>query len=287
MKKENVHILFENLKSSFYERTKSFRNKVPKREKLENRIFILPNLLTTANMFCGFLSIIYALQSEFLMASYAIVVASIFDLLDGRVARWTKSVSEFGAQYDSLSDLLSFVLAPALLLFLWALEPFDRLGWLISFFFVTCGALRLARFNTQKNVKKFHFRGLPTPMAGGIVASSVLIFNELEWEAYHSWVVLLSSISLGGLMLSPFCYRNFKDVDLKQRLPFGVLIIGVFIFAMVALYPEIMLFCFFVTYAFLGVVLGPFRKKNLPRKARSIRRNDNEENIENHFNSIK
>lgn len=220
-------------------------------------IYVLPNLLTTANMFFGFFAIIYTINGDYLMSAYAIVAAAVFDLLDGRVARLTHATSKFGAEYDSLSDLVSFGLAPGLLLFLWALEPFGRLGWLASFFYVACGALRLARFNVQKEiVDPAYFQGLPIPMAAGIVASSVLAFDDLGWDPSRSWILYGITVGLGFAMVSNFRYRSFKDLDLKQRLPFPFLVAAVFVFAMIAVRPEVMLFVTFLTYAGLGLIFG-------------------------------
>ncbi|MCB0420333.1 MAG: CDP-diacylglycerol--serine O-phosphatidyltransferase [Bdellovibrionales bacterium] len=232
------------------------------RQRLGVHIYVLPNLLTTGNMFCGFFAIIYAIKGgteNFTLAAYAIVAASVFDLLDGRVARLTHSTSQFGAEYDSLSDLISFGLAPSLLLFLWALEPFGRVGWLASFFYVACGALRLARFNVQKEiVDSSYFQGLPIPMAAGIVASSVLAFKDLGWDGERSWILLAITFLLGITMVSNFPYRSFKDVDFRQRLPFSYLVGGVFLLSVIAMHPEVMLFATFLSYASLGALYGVF-----------------------------
>jgi CDP-diacylglycerol---serine O-phosphatidyltransferase len=230
------------------------------RDRLHINIYILPNLLTTVNMFFGFYAIIHSIQGDYLMAAYAIVAAAVFDLLDGRVARWTKSTSEFGAEYDSLCDLVSFGLAPGVLLFLWSLQPFGRIGWLASFFYVACGALRLARFNVQKAVlNKGYFQGLPIPMAAGIVASSVLAFTDLEYEPSHSILLLGITFLLGFVMVSSFPYRSFKDLDLRQRLPFHYLVLGVAVIAIIAIRPEVMLFVTFMIYAVLGAIFGILR----------------------------
>jgi CDP-diacylglycerol--serine O-phosphatidyltransferase len=236
------------------------------RERLHVNIYVLPNLLTTMNLFFGFYGIVHAVQGDYVMAAYAVVAASIFDLLDGRVARMTHSTSEFGEQYDSLSDLVSFGVAPGLLLFYWSLQPFGRLGWLASFFFVACGALRLARFNVQKTaLSKAYFQGLPIPMAAGIVASAVLAFNDLELDASRSWILLAITFLLGFVMVSTFPYRSFKDLDLKERLPFRYLVFGVFIVAMIAIRPEVMLFVTFMTYALLGAIFGVLKIGKAPK----------------------
>lgn len=227
------------------------------KKKLAMHIYVLPNLLTTGNIFFGFYSIVHAIKGEFTTAAYAIVGAAIFDLLDGRLARLTRSTSKFGAEYDSLSDLVSFGVAPAILLHLWALSPFGRVGWLACFLLVTCGALRLARFNVQANViEKAHFQGLPIPMSAGIVASSVLAFQDLGWDASGNFGLLMMTYLLAFVMVSTFKYRSFKDLDLKERLPFRYLVIGVLLITLVAYRPEVNLFILFLTYAVLGAVFG-------------------------------
>ncbi len=229
-------------------------------QRLSMYIYVLPNLMTTGNLFCGFFAVIQSIKGNFLFAAYAIVVAAVFDQLDGRLARLTRSTSKFGAEYDSLCDLVSFGMAPATLLFLWALEPFNRLGWVAAFLFVACGALRLARFNVQVNVvEKNYFQGLPIPMAAGIVASSFLAFKDLELEARGNPGLLIMTILLALVMVSNFRFRSFKDLDLKERLPFRYLLLGVGILVVVALRPEVMLFILFMAYAILGAVFGIFR----------------------------
>lgn len=234
-------------------------------------IYVLPNLFTTLNMFFGFFATIYSINGHFRWAAYAIVAAALFDQLDGRVARLTGSTSKFGAEYDSLSDLISFGMAPGILLFLWSLEPFGRLGWLASFFYVACGALRLARFNVTTAVaEKGYFQGLPIPMAAGIVASAVLAFHDWELDATRSWGLLAMTFLLGFVMVSNFRYRSFKDIDFRQRLPFTYLVIGVFLLALIALRPEIMLFVLFLTYAILGAIFGILRLGRHPRLRKTI-----------------
>lgn len=236
------------------------------RDKFHVNIYILPNFLTTMNMFCGFIGIILAIKGEYLHAAYAVVVAAVFDLLDGRVARMTHSTSHFGSEYDSLSDLVSFGVAPGVMLYLWALEPFGRLGWLVSFFFVACGALRLARFNVQKSVmNKAYFQGLPIPMAAGIVSSTVLAFEELGWEASKSYTILGITLLLGFVMVSNFPYRSFKDLELRERMPFRWLVVAVLLLAVIAYWPEVMLFVTFMTYAILGALFGIFKIGRGPR----------------------
>lgn len=241
----------------------------PQGKRIAMYIYVLPNLMTTGNLFFGFFAVIQAIKGNFLWAAYAIVVAAVFDTLDGRLARLTRATSKFGAEYDSLCDLVSFGMAPGVLLYLWALSPFNRLGWVACFLFVACGALRLARFNVQANVvEKNYFQGLPIPMAAGIVASSVLAFQDLELEPQGNIGLLIMTVLLAGVMVSNFRYRSFKDLDLKERLPFRYLLLGVGVLVVVALRPEVMLFVLFMGYATLGAVFGVF---NLGKKARQIR----------------
>ena len=240
------------------------------RERMGIHIYVLPNLLTTCNMFFGFFAVIYAIKSEFTYAAYAIVAAAVFDLLDGRVARLTHSTSQFGAEYDSLSDLISFGMAPAITLYLWALQPFGRVGWLASFVFVACGALRLARFNVQsRSTESKDFQGLPIPMAAGIVASACLAFKELNLEGSKNIYLLAMTFLLAFVMVSTFRYRSFKDLDFRERSPFFYLVIGVVLLVVIAYWPEVMLFFLFLTYAVLGAIFGILkmgRKQTLRRK---------------------
>lgn len=225
-------------------------------------VYVLPNLMTTGNLFCGFYSIIQSINGNFKAAAIAIVIAAVFDQLDGRLARLTRATSKFGAEYDSLCDLGSFGFAPAMLMFMWCLGSFGRLGWLACFLYVACGALRLARFNVQVNVvEKNYFQGLPIPMAAGIVASSFLAFEDMGWQpdAWKANLLLFMVMMLGIVMVSTFRYRSFKDLDLKERLPFKYLILAVIMLFIVALRPEVMLFVLFFGYAILGAIFGVMR----------------------------
>jgi CDP-diacylglycerol--serine O-phosphatidyltransferase len=240
--------------------------------KLSMHIYVLPNLVTTANLFFGFFAVIQAIAGNFTVSAYAIVAAAVFDLLDGRLARMTRSTSKFGAEYDSLCDLVSFGMAPALLMYMWALQPFGRLGWLASFMYVACAALRLARFNVQANViEKSHFQGLPSPMAAGIVASSVLAIIDLEMDPVANPWLLAMTFLLGIVMVSTFRYRSFKDLEFKERLPFRYLVLGVGLIAVVALRPEVNLFLLFITYTVLGAVFGVV---NVGKKVRKKRKQE-------------
>lgn len=248
-------------------------------------IYILPNLITTMNMFSGFVAIVKAIHGDFQFAAYAIVAAAIFDQLDGRVARMTHSMSKFGAEYDSLCDLVSFGVAPAVMLYLWALQPLGRIGWLAAFLYTACGALRLARFNVQANiVEKSYFQGLPIPMAAGIVASSVLAFTDLELDPKGHFGLLAMTVLLAVVMVSTFRYRSFKDIDLKHRLPFHYIIVGLAVIILVAYRPEVMLFVLFMGYAVLGAVVGILGwgkpPKNMPHEPLHAEGDDLHEEIE-------
>jgi CDP-diacylglycerol--serine O-phosphatidyltransferase len=228
-------------------------------------IYILPNLFTTGNMFCGFLSMIKSLEGDFLLAAYFIIGAAVFDALDGRVARFTQATSKFGMEYDSLSDLVSFGVAPAFLMYLWALKPFERIGYLAAFLYMACAALRLARFNVQAaSIEKKYFQGLPSPMAAGIVATSVTAAYATGFDPFGNVYAMAMTVLLGFVMVSTFRYRSFKELDFRQRKPFFVLIIGLCVLIFIAIKPEVHLFIAFITYAVLGAVLGvlsPARRK--------------------------
>lgn len=207
-------------------------------------VYILPNLLTTGGLFFGFFAIIAALTGRYEEGALAIVVAGIFDGLDGRVARATGATSAFGKEYDSLADFLSFGIAPAVLMYQWALTPFNRLGWAAAFLFTVCGALRLARFNVQQHVirderiSKRYFQGLPIPAAAGILAAMILFYVELgfsgsgpagEVDTLWRWLPLVMMYALAIFMVSSLRFRSFKDFTWHKEKPFLTLV-GVVIF---------------------------------------------------------
>jgi CDP-diacylglycerol--serine O-phosphatidyltransferase len=223
-------------------------------------VYILPNMMTIANLFCGFYSILLTFAGEYKTAAIAIVIAAIFDQLDGRLARLTRATSQFGAELDSLCDAVSFGMAPALLMYQWAMLPFGRLGMMAAFLFAACAVLRLARFNVQVGVvEKNYFQGLPVPMAAGIVASAFLAFEDMAWVGKGNKSLLFMMILLALVMVSNFRYRSFKDIDLKRRLPFRYLILGLIVLFLVALRPEVMLFVLFFGYASTGAIFGIMR----------------------------
>src|SRR4051794_37499885 len=192
------------------------------------KIYIVPNFVTTVNMFCGFYSIVASIHKDFTMAAWAILAASVFDALDGRVARLAKATSQFGVEYDSLSDLISFGAAPAILLYQWALEPFNRLGWLAAFLFMACGALRLARFNVNSaSLPKAYFQGLPIPGAAGTVATFVIFNDTVHIGDSLQNIVLVLTFGLASLMVSTIQFPSFKEFNWKSRASFGYLLVGV------------------------------------------------------------
>ncbi|MFQ5894032.1 MAG: CDP-diacylglycerol--serine O-phosphatidyltransferase, partial [Nitrospinota bacterium] len=207
---------------------------------MKRGIKIIPSLFTTGNAFCGFYAIIAAFNGMPYHAAVAILVAILFDGLDGRVARFTKTSTDFGLEYDSLADLLSFGVAPALLLYTWTLKPFGRIGWLAVFLFVLCGALRLARFNVRvAEPTTRHFTGLPIPAAAGLVASYVIFALEVPKAATAKPVIIaLAVYVLAGCMVSAFRYRNFTKMTLWRRKPFGVFLGAVFALYIFVLIPE-------------------------------------------------
>ncbi len=226
-------------------------------------IYLLPNLFTTANLFSGFYAIVSAFNGNFIFASIAILVATIFDSLDGKVARMTRSSSKFGLQYDSLADLISFGVAPALLIYTWALSPYGRLGWIAAFLFVACGALRLARFNIQaETIQSKNFLGLPIPAAASVVATTVLLDYHIigMGKEIRPIVILLITYTLAYLMVSNIRYRSLKEFNLRGKKSFSFLVAIVLIMIVLATNPQLMFFLIFSLYA----LSGPAEKFLLP-----------------------
>ncbi|NLU98824.1 CDP-diacylglycerol--serine O-phosphatidyltransferase [Marinomonas sp. UCMA 3892] len=225
-------------------------------------VYLLPNLFTTAALFSGFYSIIAAMNENFTHAAVAIFISMIFDGLDGRVARLTHTQSAFGAEYDSLADMVSFGIAPALVVFTWSLAPLGKIGWIAAFIYAVGAALRLARFNTMLGVEeKRYFTGLPSPAAAALVAGVIWAANDkgVTGESMATIMALLVPIT-GLLMVSNVKYRSFKDLNLKGRVPFVVLLIAVLVLVLVALEPALVLMSVFCLYGLWGV-LGIFFEK--------------------------
>lgn len=219
------------------------------------KIYIVPNLVTTANLFCGFYSITESLHFEFPAAAWAILAAAVFDALDGRVARLAKATSKFGVEYDSLSDLISFGVAPALLMYQLAFVPYGRLGMLVAFLFVTCGALRLARFNvTSELLPKGVFQGLPIPGAAAAVATLVIANHALHWVRVPHVGLVGWSLFISTLMVSTLKFPSFKELNWRSRASFAYLMIGVMVMVLIAVKPEVTLFFVISTYIALTLV---------------------------------
>jgi len=233
-----------------------------KMNRVRKGVFLIPNLFTTGNLFSGFYAIISVFNAEYLMAAYAILVANIFDSLDGKVARLAKATSRFGTEYDSLADLISFGLAPGLLIYSWALHSYNRLGWIAAFLFVVCGALRLARFNVQASTSDpRYFNGLPIPAAATTIAMMVILDSHILrlGAEVRPVLILIMTYLLAFLMVSNIKYRSFKDANFKSKRSFQYLVWAVLIFGVIALEPQIMIFSIVVLYALSGPVAGPLK----------------------------
>ncbi len=238
--------------------------------KIKRGVYILPNLFTTGNLFCGFWAIISIFQEKFDMAAYAILLAGVFDVLDGKVARLSGATSKFGVQYDSLADLVSFGIAPAVLAFNWALRPYGKFGWLAAFLFVVCGALRLARFNVQSSFGEVkYFKGLPIPAAASLIALTILLYFELiESGGVKDIVILIMIYLLSFLMVSNIRYFSIKELNLAKRKPFSIFIFIVLLMIVIAMAPVIVLFVSALLYVLSGPtnLLIAWRKKKAMKK---------------------
>jgi CDP-diacylglycerol--serine O-phosphatidyltransferase len=235
-------------------------------------IYILPNTLTLCGMFMGFYSILASLKGLYVDASWAIIIAMVFDGLDGWVARLTHSTTRFGIELDSLSDLVAFGVAPAVMLFKWNLASYGRIGWSAAFLFMACGALRLARYNVQMgSAESKSFTGMPIPGAATIVATMVIFYYEI-WEtvpAKNIYILLLTFI-LAVLMVSTLRFHGAKEIDFSKRKPFWLLVAIVVTFALIVMHPPIALFIFAMIYLFGGIIENVFlfyRKKKQKNKA--------------------
>jgi CDP-diacylglycerol--serine O-phosphatidyltransferase len=228
-----------------------------KSRKRRRGIYLLPNLFTTATLFFGFYAILAAINGNFESAALAIFAAMLMDGLDGRVARLTNTQSEFGAQYDSLADMIAFGLSPALVMYSWALADFGKLGWLAAFIYTAGTALRLARFNTQIGVAdKRYFQGLPSPSAAAIMAGAVWLGADQGFTgASLDWLAALLTSLVGLLMVSNFRYHSFKEIDFHGKVPFIALVAVMLGFAVILTHPPTVLFLMFLAYAVSGPII--------------------------------
>jgi CDP-diacylglycerol--serine O-phosphatidyltransferase len=234
------------------------RERLKKRDRMRKGIYILPNLITSASLFCGFFALLRTLQEDFYTAAIFILASGLLDGMDGRIARYTNTTTRFGVEYDSLADVIAFCVAPGILVYAWALEPFGRMGWLAAFLFVVCGALRLARFNLQgSTVESRFFSGLPTPAAAGLIATGVLVFYAVgDTGVSRHLPVLIVTYILAFLMVSTFKYYGFKDIELFRRKPFRWLVIAILLLIVIAYAPEYTLFGLFFAYFISGPIVS-------------------------------
>jgi CDP-diacylglycerol--serine O-phosphatidyltransferase len=196
-----------------------------RRERARRRAYLLPSIFTVANMLLGFYAIVLGLRDRFAAAALLIFAAAILDSLDGRIARMTNTESDFGREYDSLADLVTFGMAPALLSYLWGLQDLGRAGWLAPLFFLVCAATRLARFNVQtRKVDKRYFVGLPSPAAAGALASILFVVPDLDWKPWFNLLLMGILLTLATLMVSTFRYPSFKQIDLRKGWSYRVVL---------------------------------------------------------------
>lgn len=248
---------------------KKFREGQPRRG-----IYLLPNLFTTAALFTGFYAIVAAIDNRFEQAAIAIFIAMLLDGIDGRVARMTNTESDFGAEYDSLSDMISFGIGPALVVYGWALSGMGKLGWLVAFIYTAGAALRLARFNTQVGIAdKAYFQGLPSPAAAGIVAG-IVWFGETQLASgpMVDYLAMGLTVWAGVLMVSNVRYFSFKTINWKGKVPFVVLLLFVLVIVTVSTNPPVMFFLGFVGYSISGIfyTLFQLQKHRKERKSQHV-----------------
>ena len=238
------------------------RSSMPLRRR---SIYLLPNLFTTAALFAGFYAIVQAMNGRFEHAAVAVFIAMVLDGLDGRVARLTRTQSEFGAEYDSLSDMVSFGVAPALVIYEWAFKSLGKLGWFAAFIYCASTALRLARFNTNIGiVDKRYFQGLPSPAAAALVAGFVWVMLDYGFTGEEvRWYAAMLTVFAGLSMVSIMPFYSFKDFNMRKSVPFvAIFLIAVF-FILISSYPPGVLFALFLVYALSGYVLWLIRfRKN-------------------------
>lgn len=234
-------------------------------------IYLLPNLFTTAALFAGFYSIVAAIDGNMHNSAIAIFIAMVLDGLDGRVARLTHTESDFGKEYDSLSDMVCFGLAPALVTYQWGIAElkeygwlWGKLGWLAAFVFAVSAALRLARFNSRADSSdKRFFEGLPSPSAAGLVAAVVWLASD--WQASGAMALVIAFLftaGAGGLMVSSFRYYSFKDINLGRKVPFAYVLAIPLVFVLISFEPPVVLFLMFFSYALTGPLLCLYRRRH-------------------------
>ncbi|HCZ48537.1 MAG TPA: CDP-diacylglycerol--serine O-phosphatidyltransferase [Gammaproteobacteria bacterium] len=235
-------------------------------------VYILPNLFTTIGLFAGFYAIVAGVNGQFEIASIAILVAGVLDGLDGRVARMTNTESAFGAQYDSMTDMVAFGVAPALLVYKWTLFQFGKMGWMLAFLYAAAVAIRLARFNVESGkVSKRYFRGLSSPPSAGLLIAMVWVGEVYELQSVGAGVfAALVTFVAAGLMVSNVPYFSFKDVDLRSRVSIFYVVLFAFCLALFFTNPPLVLFLISFTYALVGALVMPLVRLRRRRRAATL-----------------
>lgn len=236
--------------------------------KRRKGIYILPNLFTLAALFGGFYAVVMAMNGRFDLAAVGIFSAMVLDSLDGRVARMTNTQSAFGEQMDSLSDMVSFGAAPALISYIWALKGLGRWGWIAAFVYCACAALRLARFNVNTGVvDRRYFQGLPSPAAAALIAGFIWLMTELGvkgtdvlWGMSVPWITFGLALYAGLTMVTNVPFYSFKDISMKRSVPFAVIVLIALLIAVINIDPPTVMFLVFVIYGFSGYVVYGWRK---------------------------
>jgi len=252
---------------------------VTEKIKTNKGIYLLPSIFTTFALFAGFYSIVASVNGDFTLSAISIMVAMLWDALDGRVARLTNTQSAFGAEYDSLSDLVSFGVAPALLVYLWSLSDLGRIGWLAAFIYLVCAALRLARFNTQIGASdKRYFQGLPSPASAGVIASMIWLkfwnFEYLDFGvvSLSYYIGVLITILCGLLMVSNVRYFSFKEFDSTEKASFRFLLFTVLGFILLLYKPNVVLFAGFFIYMISGpliTIFGVYKRRQKKKRGKA------------------
>ena len=238
----------------------------PPRRRLRRGVALLPSLFTVANLFCGYACIVYAMRGEYETAAPFIGFAIVLDMLDGRIARLTGTASDFGVEFDSLADVISFGVAPAILSFAWGLSSLGRLGWAAGFLFVTAAAMRLARFNIQaaSGGDKRYFVGMPSPAAAAVPAATVYAYPAGIFDREQALLALAMVIVPALLMVSTIRFRSFKTIDLQMRRPYTVLLLIAVGIMLIATHAQAVLVAMAYTYlasAFIGMAVNRLRKR--------------------------
>jgi CDP-diacylglycerol--serine O-phosphatidyltransferase len=242
------------MRGTLVKHTRAFMKNEGRRKR---GVYLIPNLLTTGNLFSGLFSILAVFNANYMNAAIAILVAVVFDMLDGKSARWTNSTSQFGVEYDSLADLVSFGVAPGLLIYSWALSGYGMMGSAVMFTFVACGALRLARFNVMSTTSESkYFTGLPIPAAASVIATAVVFDHYIVrmGAEVKPLLILMMTMTLAFLMVSTVKYRSFKDLKFSDGHHFNYLVWAILVLMLVIAWPQVMLFVVFAGYAVSGMI---------------------------------